>query len=70
VALYLIVIGLLGLFGGSNYRVGGNAMAEPDAAVVSSQADPAMMVSGAIYRLPDVSVPAAPPSSGAHSSQM
>jgi len=32
VALYLIVIGLLGLFGGSNYRVGGNAMAAPEGA--------------------------------------
>src|SRR3954452_23774868 len=40
VALYLIVIGLLGLFGGSNYRVGGAAagVTAPAPAAVSTLA--------------------------------
>ena len=72
VALYLIVIGLLGLFGGSNYRVGGNAMATPDAsvaAVVSSRMEPSATISRAIYRAPEAPV-SLPASSGVHSPQM
>ena len=56
VALYLIVIGLLGLFGGSNYRVGGNAMATPERAFVSAPANPPAPVSRPIYRLPEAGV--------------
>jgi len=53
VALYLIVIGLLGLFGGSNYRVGGNAMAAPEGALVSAPGRLSPPVTRPIYTVPD-----------------
>jgi len=65
VALYLIVIGLLGLFGGSNYRVGGHAMATPEGALVSAP----VRLSPPIYTVPDGGVRPVS-SSDAQSSQM
>jgi hypothetical protein len=62
VALYLIVIGLLGLFGAGNYRVGGRAdLALPESAVAATNELRPL----AVYWLPET-----PGASGVQSTQM